>query len=189
MHHISQIAGLAVLAAAVLWAVWTYNRLVRAGRLVDEAWSGIEVQLKRRHDLVPNLVETVKGYAAHEKSTLEELTALRGKALGLPSAPTKETVQIEGALGGALQRVLVLAENYPDLKAGTNFIALQHSLGIVEDDLQMARRYYNGTVREYTILRESVPSNVVSRLAGFAPKPFFELGGKAEARPADIFFS
>ena len=188
MHHLSQIAGLAALAAVALWTVWTYNRLVRAGRLVDEAWSGIEVQLKRRHDLIPNLVETVKGYAAHEKGVLEELTALRGKALGMPSAPTQETVRIEGELGGALQRVLVLAEGYPDLKAGSNFIALQQSLGDIEDDLQMARRYYNGTVREYSILRESVPSNAVSGLFGFAPKPFFELNGKAEAKAATISF-
>lgn len=184
----TQMILLIAFALIAVWAIWTYNRLVRARRVVDEAWSGVDVQLKRRHDLIPNLVETVKGYAQHEKGTLEELVALRGKAVGAPSVPSEAAARAEDAIGNMLQRVLVLAESYPALRASGNFVALQNSLESIENDLQMARRYYNGAVRDYSVLRESVPSNIIAGIFSFAPKPFFELSSKKEAELFKVTF-
>lgn len=184
----TQMIWLSVFAVAALWAMWTYNRLIRARRVADEAWSGVDVQLKRRHDLIPNLVETVKGYTQHEKATLEELTALRGKAVGAPAGPSEAAARMEDAIGGMLHRVLVLAENYPDLRASGNFVSLQSSLESIENDLQMARRYYNGAVRDYNVLRESVPSNIIAGIFSFAPKSFFELSSPKEAELPTVAF-
>jgi len=179
---------LVTIAAVAVWAVWTYNRLVQARRVADEAWSGVDAQLKRRHDLIPNLVETVKGYGRHEKGTLEELIALRGKAAGAPSVPSEAAARTEDAIGNMLRRVLVLAENYPALRASENFVSLHNSLESIESDLQMARRYYNGAIRDYSVLRESVPSNIIARIFSFAPKPFFELSSEKEAEPPKVTF-
>lgn len=184
----TQMIWLTGFAVVAVWTIWTYNRLIKARRVADEAWSGVDVQLKRRHDLIPTLVETVKGYAQHEKATLETLTALRGKAAGSPSIPSEAAARMEDSIGNMLRQVLVLAENYPALRASENFISLQNSLESIENDLQMARRYYNGAVRDYSILRESVPSNLIARIFSFAPKPFFELNTPKEAELPTVAF-
>lgn len=149
------ILGLIVLIA--LYAIFIYNGLVRARQMAEEAWSGIDVQLKRRADLIPNLIETVKGYATHEKSTLEEVVALRNKAQAVPAGDVAGRAQAEGLLGAALGRVIALAEAYPDLKANTNFAELQTSLETMESEIQMARRYYNGAARDLNVKVESFP--------------------------------
>ena len=136
-----------VAAAIVLYVIVVFNRLVRTRQMANEAWSGIDVQLKRRSELVPNLVETVKGYAGHERSVLEEVTRLRGAAGALPENDVASRAQAEGALSLALGKLVALAENYPDLKASANFLDLQQQLSQLETELQMARRYYNGAVR------------------------------------------
>jgi LemA protein len=171
---------LAVLAAIVVYAVAVFNRLVRTRQMANEAWSGIDVQLKRRSDLVPNLVETVKGYAGHERSVLEEVTALRGAARALPSDNVAARAQAEGALSAALGHLIALSENYPDLKASANFLGLQQQLSDLENELQMARRYYNGTVRNLNVLVQSFPSNLIAGAFGFAQRDYFELSDAGE---------
>jgi LemA protein len=176
MSSLLVLVGLA--AVIVLWAVAVYNGLVRKRNMVEEAWSGIDVQLKRRTDLIPNIVSTVKGYAAHEKGTLEDVIRLRGQAQSAQGVA--ETAQAQGMLGAALGRLFALAESYPDLKANTNFIQLQASLGEIEDQVQLARRYYNGAVRDLNIAVESFPSNLVASRFGFAKAEFFELESAAD---------
>lgn len=162
-------------AAIVLYVVIAFNSLVRTRQIANEAWSGIDVQLKRRSDLVPNLVETVKGYAGHERSVLEEVTRLRGAARALPADDVVSRAQAEGALSVALGKLVALAENYPDLKASANFLELQQELSQLESDLQMARRYYNGTVRNQNVLVQSFPSNLIAGLFGFGQRQYFEI--------------
>jgi LemA protein len=164
---------LAVLAAIVLYAVVTYNSLVRRRNLVREGWSGIDVQLRRRTDLVPNLVETVKAYAAHERGLFEEVAARR--ALSIAADDVRGQAQAERALPGSLDRLIALAEGYPQLKADQNFRKLQDELAEIEDQLQMARRYYNGTVRDFNIAIQSFPALLLARPLGFSAQPFFEL--------------
>ena len=171
---------LIVVAAVALYAIVTFNRLVRTRQMANEAWSGIDVQLKRRSDLVPNLVDIVKGYAAHERGVLEEVTQLRGAARAVPSGDVAARAQAEGALSLALGRLFALAENYPDLKASGNFLDLQQQLSGLEDALQMARRYYNGTVRNLNTLVQSVPSNLVAHMFGFSERAYFEISDEAE---------
>ena len=171
---------LAAVVAALLYAVVIYNRLVRTRQMANEAWSGIDVQLKRRSDLVPNLVETVKGYAAHERQLLAEVTELRNLARSMSTDDVEGRARAEGALSTMLGRLFAVAEAYPELKASTNFLELQRELAKLEDEIQMARRYYNGAVRNLNTLVESVPSNIVARLTGFAQRAFFELAGAAE---------
>jgi len=171
---------LAVVAAAVVYAIVAFNRLVRTRQMANEAWSGIDVQLKRRSDLVPNLVEAVKGYAAHERGVLDEVTQLRGAARAVPEGNVAARAQAEGALSAALGRLIALSENYPDLKASANFLGLQQQLADLENELQMARRYYNGAVRNLNVLVQSFPSNLVAGLFGFAPRDFFELDDAGE---------
>jgi LemA protein len=177
---------LAIVAAALIYAVVVFNGLVRARQMANEAWSGIDVQLKRRSDLVPNLVDSVKGYAAHERSLLEDVTRLRGAARALPEGDVAARAQAEGALSAALGRLLALAENYPDLKANANFLDLQKQLGELENDLQMARRYYNGAVRNQNVLVQSFPSNLVASLFGFGPREFFELTDEREREAPQV---
>ena len=177
---------LALAAAVVVWAVLIYNSLVRMRSMVEEAWSGIDVQLKRRTDLVPNLVSTVKGYAAHEKGTLEEVIRLRNMAQSAQGVA--ETAQAQGLLGQALGRLFALAENYPDLKANANFAQLQATLGEIEEQIQLARRYYNGAVRNLNIAVESFPSNLVAARFGFAKAEYFELESAAERAVPTVSF-
>lgn len=177
---------LALVAGVLLWAILLYNGLVRMRNMVEEAWSGIDVQLKRRTDLIPNLVSTVKGYAAHEKGTLEEVIRLRGLAQNAHGVG--ETAQAQGLLGAALGKLFALAENYPDLKANANFAQLQATLGEIEEEIQLARRYYNGAVRNLNIAVESFPSNLIAGRFGFVKAEFFELENIAErAVPAVTF--
>jgi LemA protein len=171
---------LAVVAATVVYAIVVFNGLVHTRQMANEAWSGIDVQLKRRSDLVSNLVDTVKGYAAHERSVLEEVTQLRGAARALPEGDVAGRARVEGALSASLGRLFALAENYPDLKASANFLELQRQLSALENELQMARRYYNGAVRNLNVLVQSFPSNLVAGLFGFGPRDFFELADAGE---------
>lgn len=177
-------------ALILIWGVVIYNRFISLRRHMDEAWSGIAVQLKRRHDLLPNLVESVKGYVKHEQGLLEELTRLRGASMAAlqGAAPSAGLASSEGALGSALGRLFAVAEGYPALRASENFLSLQQSLQEIEDQLQMARRYYNGTVRSYTILLESFPSLIVAKLLSFGPAAFFELEDPAEAALPEVKF-
>lgn len=165
----------ALLAALALYAVSLYNRLVSLRQMSEEAWSGIDVQLKRRSDLIPNLVETVKGYAAHERGVLDEVTELRTRAAAVPSGDVEGRAKAEGALSLALGRLFAVAENYPDLKASANFLALQRDLSNLEDEIQMARRYYNGAVRNLNTTVESFPSNIVADRFSFAKRQYFEI--------------
>jgi len=170
----------AIAVAIVAYGVVLYNRLVHRRQMADEAWSGIDVQLKRRADLVPNLVEAVKGYAAHERDVLTTVAELRGAAQSQPDGDVAGRARIEGALSLALGRLIALAEAYPDLKASGNFLELQRELGAVETDLQMARRYYNGAVRNMNITVQSFPGNLLAGPLGFRERPFFEIADASE---------
>ena len=163
----------AVLVAAI--GVFLYNGLVKARQMANEAWSGIDVQLKRRADLVPNLIETVKGYAAHERGTLEEVVELRNRAQSIPADDVAARGAAENLLSQALGRVFALAEAYPDLKANANFADLQRSLESLESEIQMARRYYNGAVRQLNVKVESFPSNLIAGPFGFSKRDYFEI--------------
>ncbi len=166
------LAIVALLAVGVVFFV-LYNRLVRLLNLTREAWSGIDVQLKRRHNLVPNLVEIVKRYSSHERDLLTEVADTRSRTISAEGV--KATESAENALSQALGRLFAVAEDFPDVKADSLYRKLQDELTEIEDHLQMARRYYNGTVREYNIRVESFPDNIVARLGGFAAAAFFEL--------------
>jgi LemA protein len=169
---------LGIVLAVALWAGLTYNRLVRLRNMVKEAWSGIDVQLKRRSALIPNLVETVKGYMGHERGLLGEIAELRSR--GLAARGVAQKGEIETALSRTLGSLFAVAEGYPDLKASTNFLALQTDLAQIEDQIQMARRYYNGTVRNLNIAVESFPSNVVAGIFRFTQAEFFALEDEAD---------
>ena len=173
-----------VLAAGLVWAVWTYNRLVRLRNQVDEAWAGIDVQLLRRYDLVPNLVATVKGYREHESSALERVTELRANR----EMPTARRADRESGLSRSIARLFALAEDYPDLKASESFQQLHTSLVEIEDHLQFARRYYNGSARDNNNLVEGFPSLIVARAFGFREAEFFEieLASKRETPRIDL---
>jgi LemA protein len=169
---------LVVSVLAALWAVSVYNGLVRRKNLVAEAWAGIEAQLKRRADLIPNLVETVKGYAAHERGTFDELARLR--AIGQAQGDVAARAETETAISAAIGRVIAVAEAYPELKASTNFQSLQMALADVEDQIQLARRYYNGTVRDYNVMIAQFPSNLVAGFCKFALAQYFEIDNAAD---------
>jgi LemA protein len=170
----------AAFAGVAVTAVVIFNRLVLARQMANEAWSGIDVQLKRRAELVPSLVEVVKGYALHERSLLEDVVRLQRQAGAVSRDDVGRRGEAEGALSAALGRLMAIVEKYPDLKAGGNFLALQRDLSALEDDLQMARRYYNGAARNQNVLVQSVPSNVIAGLFGFKERAFFELAGAPE---------
>ena len=176
---------LALLVLAALWALFTYNGLVRRKNVVAEAWSGIEAQLKRRADLIPNLVESVKGYAAHERGTLDELTRLRALA---GTQDVTQRAQTETAISAAIGRVLAVAEAYPDLKASANFQSLQTQLSEVEDQIQLARRYYNGAVRDFNVMIEQLPSNIIANVGGFKTAPFFQIENEADRAVPKVSF-
>lgn len=168
-----------VLLLAVIWLVATYNRFVRLRQHITESWSDIDVELKRRHDLIPNLVATVKGYAAHERAIFEEIAALRSRAMA-PHASAAEIAADESALDRAVTRLIAVAEAYPALKADANFLALQKELSLTEDRIAAARRFYNGNVRELNQLCATVPTNLVASAFGFTPASFFEVTSAAE---------
>lgn len=173
--------SIAVLAVALVWAIVVYNRLVGDKNRVLAAWSDIDVQLKRRHDLIPKLVEAVKRYAAYERATLEEVTELRARSRR--SESVAEIGGVEGALGGRVHRLVALAEAYPELEADDAFLALQKELSDVENTIQYARRYYNGAVRVLNTRIGSFPDMVVARFFGFVEADYFELEDPAERNP------
>jgi len=165
---------LIIVALVLLWIIVVYNKLIKRKVLVCEAWSIIDVFLNKRHDLIPNLVESVKGYAAHEKTTFEEVARFRSMAMSATRLSDK--ARSEEALGAHLGRLMIIAEKYPELCASANFLFLQKELCILEDEIERARRYYNGTVRENNVAIEVFPANIVAALFRFKKADFFEAG-------------
>lgn len=170
---------LGIVAVIIGWFIATYNGFVALKNRAQEAWSDIEVQMKRRYDLIPNLVETVKGYAAHEKSAFENVTKARAAAMG--AGTVGEHAQAENMLTGALKSLFAVAEAYPDLKANQNFVELQRELSDTENKIQSARRFYNTNVRDLNTKLESFPDNVVGNMFKFKPREFFELDESEQA--------
>lgn len=187
---------LGVVAVVVLYAVFIYNSFVTLTQRTKEAWADIDVQLKRRYDLIPNLIETVKGYASHERATLDEVMAARASATQVhvdPSNITPDQIAAmagaEQALGGALGRLMAVAEAYPDLKANQNFAQLQTELSDTENKIQAARRFYNGNVRDLVTKLQQFPSNVIGNMFGFKEMEYFEIEeGSEEKEPVKVSF-
>lgn len=177
---------LGVAAIIIFWLVFTYNSFVRLINRAKEAWSDIEVQLKRRYNLIPNLVETVKGYAAHEREVLERVTEARTRAMGAQSA--KEKGEAENMLTGALKTLFAVSENYPQLKANENFLELQRELADTENKIQAARRFYNGNVRDLNIKIDSFPANIIAKIFGFKKMDFFEIEEGEAREPVKVKF-
>ena len=181
---------LAVIALIAFFLIGIYNRLVTLRQRVREAWSDIDVQLKRRYDLIPNLVETVKGYAAHEKTVFENVTNARANAIAAGATGTPEQrAQAENILTGALRSVFAVAENYPQLQASQNFRDLQEQLTATEDKIAFARRFYNGNVRDYNTALQTFPTNVLAGMFGFTSEQYFELADAAERTAPKVSFS
>ena len=180
------ILGLIVLL--ILWFIGMYNGMVRAKIKIDNAWSDISVFLKKRFDLIPNLVNTVKGYAAHESQTFEKVTAARNAAVAVPAADVQGAAQANQVLGGALRGLLAVAENYPELKANQNFLELQAALQSIEGDLGNARRYYNATVRDYNTSIQQFPGVIIANMTGFKAREFYELDNQEEAKNVEVKF-
>ena len=179
---------LIILGVLVLWAVFAYNGFITLINRTREAWADIEVQLKRRYDLIPNLVATVKGYATHESSAFENVTKARSIAMGA-TGPTSAHAQAENMLTGALKSIFAIAEAYPDLKANTNFLALQQELADTENKIQAARRFYNTNVRDLNIKIESFPSNILAKMFNFSKAEFFDLADDDVAqKPVEVKF-
>jgi len=177
---------LLIIAAVILaWLIAVYNGLIRLKNRVDEAWSDIDVQLKRRYDLIPNLVSTVKGYAAHEKEVFEKVTEARARAMGAGTAQDK--AQAENMLSNTLKSLFAVAEAYPDLKANQNFLELQRELTDTEDKIQASRRFYNGNVRDFNIKIEVFPNNLIAGMLKFAKREFFETA-EEQKEPVKVEF-
>ena len=179
---------LGLVVAAAVYAVAIYNGLVKNRQMVEEGWSGIDVQLKRRTDLIPNLLETVKGYMSHERDTLQAVTDARANAQNAANASPEERAKAEGALSGALGRLIAVAEAYPDLKASTNFLEFQQALQTIEDEIQLSRRYYNGAVRNLNTTVESFPSNLIANNFKFEKAEYFELENPADRAVPTVKF-
>lgn len=176
---------LGLVAALIGWLIGVYNSLIRLRNRTDEAWSDIDVQLKRRYNLIPNLIETVKGYATHERELFEKVTKARTAAMGAQDPADK--AQAENALSGTLKSLFAVAENYPDLKANQNFLELQRELSDTENKIQAARRFYNGNVRDFNIKIQKFPNTLVAGTLGFKKRDFFEV--EEEARePVKVSF-
>ena len=191
--------GLIVMIVAgvlVVWFVWMYNNFVKLTQNTKEAWADIDVQLKRRYDLIPNLIETVKGYASHEREALDSVTNARAQATQVHVDPSNITAEqitamaaAEGALGASLGKLMAIAEAYPDLKANQNFAQLQTELSDTENKIQASRRFYNGNVRDLAIGLQSFPGNVIGNMFGFKEEKFFELEAGSEQRePVKVSF-
>jgi LemA protein len=179
---------LAIVVLLVIWIISMYNSLVKLKIKVDNSWSDIRVFLKKRFDLIPNLVNTVKGYAAHESQTFEKVTQARNAAVAVPPGDVHAAAEANQALGGALRGLLAIAENYPELKANTNFLELQTALQNIEGDLGNARRYYNATVRDYNTAIQQFPGVIVANMTGFKAREFFELDNQQEAQNVEVKF-
>ena len=176
----------ALIVLAAIYVVTAFNSLIRLRNRAEEGFSDIDVQLKRRHDLIPNLVETVKGYAAHERQVLENVTAARSSAVAASGPEAR--AQAENALTGALRQLFAVAENYPDLKASRNFLELQNEITDTEDKIQAARRFYNMTVRDLNIKIESFPSSIIANMRGIQKREFFELEEPADREVPEVSF-
>ncbi len=174
------------LIALIFYIIAIYNGLIKLKFRVDEAWSDIDVQLKRRYDLIPNLVETVKGYAAHEKETFEKVIQARNMAMQATS--TAEKAQAENMLSSTLKSIFALAEAYPDLKANQNFLELQRELTDTEDKIQASRRFYNGNVRDFNTKVEMFPTNIIAGWLGFTKREFFEIENEKERETVQVKF-
>jgi LemA protein len=183
---IALIVIVAILVIAVLYYIGKRNSIIASRNRVDESWSGIDVQLKRRHDLVPNLVETVKGYATHEKETFEKVTQARADAMSAESVA--DTSQAEQKLTGALANLRAVAENYPELRATENFQQLSRNLSELEDEIQAARRIYNSNVQSYNTDIEQFPGSIIANQGGFTKREFFEIEDKSEREPVSVSF-
>jgi len=183
----SLIGILALLVALAGWFIAVYNKLIKLRNMKEEGWSGIDVQLKRRSNLIPNLLESVKGYMGHERSVLEDVTRLRTESMNATSVDAKITA--ESALTRSLGKLFAVAENYPDLKASQNFIDLQKQLSVLEDEIQMARRYYNGTVRNLNVGIETFPNSIVAGMFNFEKGEFFEIEDESDRAVPKVDFS
>lgn len=180
---------LGIIGLVILWAIVSYNGLIRLRFRVKESWSDIDVQLKRRYDLIPNVMETVKGYAAHEKSVFENVTEARARALGAEQKGNpKEMAQAENALSSTLKTLFAVAENYPDLKANANFLDLQRELSDTENKIQSARRFYNSNVMEYNTRIHLFPTRIIAGAFKFGPVEFFELSNDKEKESVQVNF-
>lgn len=174
----------------VLAVIFMYNSLIRLKNRVDEAWSDIDVQLKRRHDLIPNLVETVKGYASHERETFERVTEARTQAMTAQEsgADAKKQAEAENMLSSTLKSIFALSENYPDLKANTNFLELQRELSDTENKIQASRRFYNANVRDFNIKLQIFPTNIIGNMLGFKDRDYFEVESAEERENVEVQF-
>src|SRR5215471_7074505 len=179
---------LGIIVLLLIWTISMYNGFVRAKIKIDNSWSDINVFLKKRFDLIPNLVNTVKGYAAHESQTFEKVVQARNAAAAVPASDVQATAQANQALNGALRGLLAVAENYPELKANQNFLELQQALQNIETDLGNARRYYNATVRDYNTSIQQFPGVIIANMTAFKPREFFELEDKSEAKNIEVKF-
>lgn len=176
-----------VVVGIVIWMIAIYNKLVGLKFRVGQAWSDVDVQLKRRYDLVPNLVETVKGYASHEKKTLEEVTKARSMAMQV-TEPGQKKGEAENFLSSTLKSLFAISESYPDLKANQNFMDLQSTLSKLEEDIQLSRRYYNAVVRDMNIMTEAFPSNLIAGRFGFKRVEYFLLPSESERDVVKVKF-
>jgi LemA protein len=177
---------LIALAVVVVWLIAVYNSLIKLKNRVDEAWSDIDVQLKRRYDLIPNLVETVKGYAAHEKELFTKVTEARSRAMQAGGLADK--AEAENVLSGTLKSLFAVAENYPQLRASENFAKLQDELSDTENKIQAARRFYNGMVRDFNTKIQVFPNNILAGTLGFKTREFFEVADQKEKEPVAVKF-
>ena len=180
------IAVVAIVVIIVIWYITAYNSFIKMKNSIEEAWATIDVYLKKRFDLIPNLVETVKGYAAHERGTLDEVTAARNSVAS--SATTEERLANENILSGTLRSLFAVAEAYPDLKANTNFLDLQNQLNMVETDLANARKYYNANVRMFNTKLETFPTRFIARKFNFTKQPMYEVENAAERENVKVQF-
>ncbi|WP_108883142.1 LemA family protein [Anderseniella sp. Alg231-50] len=182
------LAIVGILGAIIFYGINIYNALIKATQMVKEAWSGIDVQLKRRSDLIPNIVESIKGYAGHEKDTLREVTEMRTRVQAVPEGDIAGRAVAEGLLGQALGKLMAVAEAYPDLKANENFLQLQQTLDKIEGEVQMSRRYYNGAARDLNVKVESFPSNFVANYFKFQTAEFFEIEDAGDRSVPEVKF-
>lgn len=181
-----------VIVAIIVVLLWIliamYNGLIRLKNRVAEAYSDMDVQMKRRYDLIPNLVETVKGYAAHEKSTFEEVVAARNRAMATGSEDAEKKIAAENALSSTLKSLFALAENYPELKANQNFLQLQSELTDTEDKIMASRRFYNANVRDFNTKLQVFPTNIFGNMLGFTAQKYFEVASESEKQPVAVKF-
>lgn len=183
------IIALIVIGALLAIVIGMYNSLIRLKNRVEEAWSDIDVQLKRRYDLIPNLVETVKGYASHEKETFEKVTAARTAAMNAQEqGDAKKQAEAENMLSSTLKSIFALSENYPDLKANQNFLELQRELSDTENKIQASRRFYNGNVRDFNTKLEVFPTNIIGNMLGFKSREYFEIEDEKERDNIKVSF-